>query len=584
MTEKTFESFYDDPLYKTIMSHFQAGEWELGLSGLDGLIEKYPLEHELRTLRQEMQLRASVDEGEGDDKRALLFLRARKVGTRVLIAAVIVVAVFWGFSRYSNWAERTVSAARAAIEADRVQFDLNNKFSRVISLLNAQRPEEALVILEEIKAERDDYPGLDELFKNAEALQSIYIQYVEAIDLEEQGEYEEALRIFQYIDGVNPKFLDVPIHILDIRSEFLMQNLVNKGDQAFNTGIWEEAINYFEEVRNYNIDYMQDEIEGKLFNSYINFAQDVLNEQPDSIEALKEARDYFFKALELKPQDERVREGLQEAYAKVADALYKKNIDLAKQEILGQADSLTALETAKQYYQEALAIYPDSDTVRINLKMAESYLQAQDDFLLDNWDAVIHKLVPVYQFDYNYADGTAKQTLYAAYIARGDLYKDNARRALAEEDYLNAIKIAQYSPNKPLLLFEAQVRLGDLYKITGNDEAAVFQYRTALENADMLESILLDPELEQTKTQADTYFNRDRINQAAGLYSELIDQIIKNFETQMHVVESGDYLALLANKYCTTVSAILQSNNLPSSEYLSPGERISIPVTAGLCK
>ena len=51
--------------------------------------------------------------------------------------------------------------------------------------------------------------------------------------------------------------------------------------------------------------------------------------------------------------------------------------------------------------------------------------------------------------------------------------------------------------------------------------------------------------------------------------------------TQVHVVQSGDVLVNIANRYGTTVSAIVQANNLANSNALQIGQELIIPPPAG---
>ena len=59
----------NDPVFYEAQCCFQKGEWEAGLEKLDILIERYPSKIELRDLRQEMILRAGIDEYEQEDEK-----------------------------------------------------------------------------------------------------------------------------------------------------------------------------------------------------------------------------------------------------------------------------------------------------------------------------------------------------------------------------------------------------------------------------------------------------------------------------------------------------------------------------------
>jgi len=51
--------------------------------------------------------------------------------------------------------------------------------------------------------------------------------------------------------------------------------------------------------------------------------------------------------------------------------------------------------------------------------------------------------------------------------------------------------------------------------------------------------------------------------------------------TQIHIVQRGESLWLIANKYGTTVSAIVQANNIANPQLIYAGQRLVIPVGGG---
>ncbi len=64
MPDEENATYYGNPVFQESLSNFQRGEWQDGLSKLDKLMEIYPLDHELRGFRQQMQLRSGVDQDE----------------------------------------------------------------------------------------------------------------------------------------------------------------------------------------------------------------------------------------------------------------------------------------------------------------------------------------------------------------------------------------------------------------------------------------------------------------------------------------------------------------------------------------
>ena len=209
---------------------------------------------------------------------------------------------------------------------------------------------------------------------------------------------------------------------------------------------------------------------------------------------------------------------------------------------------------------------------------AQQFLTAQADFQKNNWNSTISTLQAIYDFSPNYAGGTARQTLYDAYVLRGDYFKTSGSAQAALEDYQKALSIAKVTPENQIRLFEAQTKIGDILGIMNNYDLAVYQYRAALDSANINQILLTNLELVSSINQADEYIRRNMYQAAYNIYHEAMKKITEQFETVTHVIESGDYLTQLANLYKTTASAILLANNLSDPSDLSIGERIIIPV------
>jgi tetratricopeptide (TPR) repeat protein len=210
--------------------------------------------------------------------------------------------------------------------------------------------------------------------------------------------------------------------------------------------------------------------------------------------------------------------------------------------------------------------------------MARNFVLAQDDFINQRWDDAITKLESVYNQDIGFANGTARQALYDAYILRGDALLRAGKTQRALEDYQKAVIVAELTPEGRFRLFEVQVKIGNVMGNMNNYQGAVYQYRAAIDLANLTESIILDPELALAIANAEQYANRGSYSYAYTLYSGAMKLIAEKFNTLTHVVEEGDYLTKLANMYNTTVAAILKANDITDPGQLEIGERIIIPV------
>ena len=114
--------------------------------------------------------------------------------------------------------------------------------------------------------------------------------------------------------------------------------------------------------------------------------------------------------------------------------------------------------------------------------------------------------------------------------------------------------------------------------VIGNYQAAVYQYRSAMDLANINEIVILNLELVEPLNKAEEYVRLGRYKESYSLYNGSMEEIIAHLDTVTHVVESGDYLTKLANYYNTTTTAILIANNIGDPNDISIGKRIIIPV------
>lgn len=572
------EGFHKDKLYLSMMMNFQQGEWSTGLGELLQLREKYPYEHELNYLKNEMELHARLDEVEQFETKKQKRKKIKETGFRILILLGIFALIFGVAYSYSTWFKTRFEQISEQIKAEQETLILNTNFNNAQQLLLAFRPNEALPLLMDIQTTNPDFPGLAESLDKAHSLISLEALYNEALQKKEAGDLVGALAAFQEIESKFPNYRDVSLQSKEIQRQFTLDDLIEEADNAIQSGDWEKAIQDYEQVRNRDFSYQTQIVEQRLYYSYLNAAQKLLEDQPDSLEALTKAQGYYSKALSLKPQDTTAIEELEAARTTIGNRLYTKYIDLAQQSLIGQPDSIEGLKKAEEYLAMASTIRPSDVLIAQERYNAEQYLAAQADFQKKNWNSAITTLQAIYEFSPNYAGGTARQTLYDAYILRGDYYKTSGSAKAALEDYQKALSIAEVTPENQIRLFEAQTKIGDILGIMNNYDLAIYQYRAAMDSANINQILLTNLELVNTINQADEYTRRNMYQAAYNLYHELMKQITEQFKTVSHVIESGDYLTQLANLYKTTASAILAANNLSDPSELSIGERIIIPV------
>jgi len=572
------ENYLNDPAFKSAMHSLQLGNWQEGLQALNKLIESYPFSKDLRLLRQDMQTRANIDDDEQVD---LVGEKRRLLKTRMIRAALIVLAiaiVIWGISAYSSWIQGQVVKAGEQLENEVLNVELAVKFRNGQNLVLAGRMDEAKELFQEIAATNPRYPGLSVAMEQIDKTQSLEERYMQAMSLIDANDLESALGVLEDLKAEDPFYKDVSIRINEINNQFFLADLVAQAEKAFQEENWVEAASSYETIRAINPQYDQNKIEERLLNSYINAAYTSLEADLSSFEALETAESYYRKALALRPQDPTVTAERERTRQAFRESLSLKYVDAALAALGTQADSIDALQVAEEYFRKAFTLTPNNKEVEAQYTLAKGYLLAQEEFTNGQYDTVIDTLEALYEVDPEYASGTARQTLYEAHIARGNELMAGGEYLLALNDFQRAAVIAEKNPESVLSLYAAKIKVGEAYGALTNYEDATFIYQDALDLVDL--SLIKDKEFDSTRAkleEADRLAEYRYFRQAYKLFKEASPKVLTSFSAISHIVESEDYLTSLANRYHTTVEAIVSVNNLISPKEILVGQELIIP-------
>jgi hypothetical protein len=580
MSVESIETFWQDPTYQQMLQLLQRGEWQKGLEALKELGDKYPLSQELRSLRVEMTLRARIDADEQADIAAARQRRLKKWGMRLAATFTVLVLALVAYSTYATWINQKVQTARANIEQELHAVQLAADLRNAQDLLQAGRAGEARLLLQDIAAKVPDYPGLDQTMQQADAMAALEEQYNQAMQQVQSGDSAGALATLEQIAAKEPYYRDVSIQITDLKRVMFLSDMLAQADQAFNTKNWGKAVSTYETIRALDPLYQTQAIEERLYQSYINAAEAALADPAATLEALQSAEDYYSKALALRPQDQEVQQLRAQARSTVEQRLVSSYINAARAAIAENADSLQAMAAAEAYFSKAQGLRPDDESIKLERKMAQLFIKAQDDYTKGLWSDVIAGLEFVIGEDSEYAGGTARFTLFEAYLARGDNSMASAQYDSALSDYQRAAVLAeQVAAQAPLQLYEAQIKVGDVQGVLGNYEAAVTTYREAIELID-LPTLLekSEPGVYAKLGQAERYVTYNNFRYAYRTYREITSLALPRAAVVTHSIQTGEYLTQLAKRYNTTVEAILLANKDFNPKKINPGQELVIPV------
>jgi tetratricopeptide (TPR) repeat protein len=576
------ENYLKTIQFREAMENFQFGEWQKGLVELNELMEKFPFDLELRALNQEMQVRARVDEEEVKENQRLMIGKITFYGVRVGITLIILLLLLFGSQAYAGWIQQQWFQIQERVSQEAYVLELSAKFRNAQSLYQAGFYDEALNLFDEIRQSDPQYPQLDFYIQETQNLAALDEEYEKALELVKAEQYEEAYQAFQAIASKRSNFRDVLIRINDLEKNFLITGALEEANISFQEQRWDDAIRGYEYIRNLDPGFYSKEVEDYLYRSYVFAAEDALGSNNQTLENLKVAEDYFSRALTLRPQNPEIR--ARRALAREAYELRLANsyLENAEKVLISQPDSLNALKIAEAYFSQALRVRPNDENILVKRDLAQTYLKAMDNFSLGFWDNAIELMQVVYETDPNYASGTARQTLYEAYVARArnNLIIGNYNDGLTDSQ--SAALIARESPEALLRLYESQLLVAEAQGLLGNFSESVLIYQAAVELSDIGVRALQERSgLADAINYANSLANNGEYRAAFVAYRDALRQSGEVYILITHKVEEGDYLTQLARKYNTTVDAILSANGLSGRSQIELGKELVIPTLPG---
>jgi tetratricopeptide (TPR) repeat protein len=522
MSADTAEALQNHPRYQMALHHLQKGEWKAGISHVDHLMVQFPLVPELRALRHDFLLRAKLDRDERTDLAIEKAIRLRKFVTRIITVSLVAVIGFWGIHTYSSWLGDKLDLARQRVEHEIQMAQLHAKSSEAQALLRVGRSGEAKILLDEIANINPDFPGLEETMAQVEVATSLENLYLEAMDLIANENWTNAKILLEELAALDLNFRDVEYQLTYIEKVTLLNDIFAQAEVDFQSEMWDAAVAGYESVRALHPEFRSEIVEERLYFSYVNAARETLIDQPDSLKALEIAEGYFRKALTLRPQD---------------------------------------------------------SEIKAERELARLYLTAQEDFSNGRWSDVIEALEAVYSVDPEYALGTARQTLYDAYVARGESEVADGEYDTALNDFQRSIALADQDSDAVLRLYEAQIRTAEVLGILGNYEVAVVHYRVATEIGDLKRRNPRDnPALIALLQDAEYYTTQGNFGMAFERYHQAVEFADTTQTTVIHVVQEGEYLTMLASRYDSTVRAIALANGITNVNLINVGQELVIPV------
>ena len=524
-------------------------------------------------------MRARINEYETLENKHRKNQHLTKNGIRIAVILVLLFVGIYAVSTYSGWIQGQLSKTQSDFTQTMQQAQMAIDFTNAQKLIIAGKSDEALSVFNNIKTKDPEFPGLPEAINQAQALQDVEAEYTQAIELLQQGDSAQALSLLQDISKKMPNYRDVSLQIKKLQTDTEMTSVLQQSDQAFAEGRFEDALAGYESLRLMDSSFQTSHVEDNLFQSYVRAAQALLATPVPSLDTLKKVDEQFSKALALRPLDREALAARTQVRLVIETSLIGDYVGKAQAALAGAPDSIEAQKMAEQYLAMALAVRPNDPSVLLQFQLAQGYIQAVSDFAGGKWDAVIEQLESIIGQQAGYANGTAIQTLYDAYIARGSDYIAAGEYTLALEDYQRSAILAQQLSDSEQLSFEAQTKIAEAQGLLNHFQEAVLIYQDALNSIGFRTVIAgMNNSLTETLASAEYSSNAGDYQSAFYAYRKLINDKVRAYNQTLVVkVKNGDYISLLARRYNTTVAAIMSANGLVNQPRLTPDTDLIIP-------
>ena len=579
MSSNETGSYMESDAFHEAMGYFRVGKWGEGFSKLDEVESKFPSSPDLRAVRQEMEIRSRISEYELEENKQKKRQNLIKYGLWIFVALLLISGSVFGIYTYSGSIREQWARTQANIEQNWQQAQLGVEFHNAQQLLSAGNSDEAVKAFELIKAKNPDFPGVSEAINQAQALKDVETQYMQAMNLLQVGDSAQALAILQKISVNIPNYRDVSLQIKDLQSKTELNSFLQQADQAFTEGRYEDAVSSYESIRIMDPTYETTIVNENLFQSYIEAAQDLLSNPVPTLDNLKAVDNYFSQALAIKPLDREALAARTQVRTYIEDGIINDYVSQAQSALANAPDSIEAQQSAESFLSKALLVRSKDPSVLFQFQLAQTYLQAINDFNAGKWDSVVDQMEYVIQQEAGYANGTAAQTLYDTYITRGSDYIAAGEYSLALDDFQRASVLAQQLSDSAPLSFEAQVMIAEAQGLLNHYQQAVQIYQEALTTIGLRNRILvLQGSLAESLSNADYLASTGDFQSAFYAYRNLIRNRVKAYDQSTVVtVKNGDYLSMLARRYNTTVAAILSANDMNNQPRLTLDTQLIIP-------
>jgi len=563
-----------DPNYLNLIDLYERGEFSDCQVVLADLEKRYPDYPELIKFKDDLQMRLSLKSMAVTGKKREKQHKRKATLNLGVFAIAGTLFVFIGF--FFSYYYLTVNEKAKQLQKENAQ--LTALYNQAEQLLQAGQPQPVVEIIARIMSINPDFESSMKLTERTADLLQLEVVYQEALGLIRENKNIEALVILKEIEAEKPGMWDVSQQIASLETSIQIAAYLEEGSAAYQTENWGGVVSAYENVLKLDPELADPQMKEQLLRGYLNMIISLLQNDNASITDIENAEQYYRRAVALIPQNKDFaieRGNLQEVSSNMLGLKYTQT---AKAMLADKNQTLNSLNKAVSYLQKAANMDPKNTALQLDLKNAETYQIAFQNFIEMNWGSAVTNLNLVLSADSNFANGNASLLLFETYYALG---KQNYSAGIYQDARMNLeqAEILAWGDSKNLMkMFQVQLLLGDTLGKLGAYKNAVSYYQYALDAIQVVPRLTQYPLITAKISQANDLAINENYQGAFIAYQDVLKGIDIIYTLSEIEIQDGVCLAFFANENLSTVDAILSTNDLPKTMVITFGRILNVPM------
>ena len=578
------QPFIHEPLYKELLQHYQNADWENCARLISQLLNKYPGDESLLEFQREVSVRHTLQNNDNETEKIVQRERRRQNTIKGIIAAAVIGLIIflatWSINTYRN----QLNQAKAEREREARLLQMDAIYENAENYLQAGKWQAALDLYQELNdtypellKDNPDFEDLPLRIEEAETMVAIDEKYQQGVSLFNDGDNEGALAILYDVQKEFPQYKNSVLLINRIENTIEIAQLFEDAKSAFAVEDYARVVENYDTIMSIDSGTDASEIDEELFFSYMNLIIQTADRPDATIEDIEIAESYYYAALAIFPQSAEHAQERDELDKITRNLLANKYYIFALELIEADNFSINSFEEALKILVKANNLGP-SPAIANEISNISLFVSAVDDMNNKRWEEAINELNSLLRADENYADGFVNYMLYEANIIRGDIFYTYGENTYANDSYNSAAIIAYGDNGNTLMLFETLVKSAyALERLDSLPEAANYLHSacTAVNFADKVSG---DPEILAKYNQAEYAFQTRSYYDAVNFYKEALEGTTLIYEIKTIQVQRNDSLLHIAFEYGSTISSIIELNQLGDSLVVRTDGELLIPV------